>query len=125
MPKSISISLDHAYTSQGRTMTVGEALVWVIKNTNESDEEAGEEGGSAYDPGDLIVYAVNRMRALHKDGKRFRSGKLASRLYAPRLSKVEHAPRPLVQAVEAIDATEAKLATKHETTAHPRSEKKA
>lgn len=112
MAKSISISLDHTFTSKGRATTVAEALAWVEKNTGDTDEETGEETGPAYDPGDLIVYAVNRMRALHKDGKRYRAGKLASRLYAPRLDHVERAPRPLVQAVEAIDAAEEKLATK-------------
>jgi hypothetical protein len=109
MAKSITINLDHTYTSKGRTLSVAEALAWVEKVTSEVDEETGEETGPAYDAGDLIVYAVNRMRALHKDGKRYRSGKLAARLYAPRLDHVEHAPKPLVQAVEAIDAAEEKL----------------
>jgi hypothetical protein len=109
MPKTITISLDHTYTSKGRTMTVAEALAWVEKTTSEVDEETGEETGPAYEPGDLICYAVNRMRALHKDGKRYRSGKLATHLYAPRLENVEKAPKPLVQAVEVIDAAEEKL----------------
>lgn len=57
-------------------------------------------------------YAVRRKLALHKDTKRHAAGKLASRLYAPRVDMVEKVPRALVAAVESIDAVAEKLAEK-------------
>lgn len=110
MAKTISINTEHVYTSRGESETVAEALEWVNKHMTE-ETEVGER--PSYTPADLIVYAVRRLRALHKDGKRVASGKLASRLYAPRLDLVNtekvKIPAALKAAVESIDAAEAKL----------------
>lgn len=112
MAKTISINTEHVYTSRGETETVAEALAWVNKYMTEETED-GEGERPSYTPADLIVYAVRRLRALHKDGKRAASGKLASRLYAPRLDLVNtekvKIPAALKAAVESIDAAEAKL----------------
>jgi hypothetical protein len=104
-----TIDTTHKFTTgRGETETVAEALAWAMKHLNGEDEETGEET-VAYTPADLIVYAVRRLRALNKDGKRHASGKLASRLYAPRLDNVEKAPRGVVEAVATLDAIQEKL----------------
>lgn len=108
MAKHISINLDHAFTSRGESETVKEALAWVEKHVTSEDEEG--ESIPAFTPGDLLVYAVRRLRALHKDAKRYDAGRLASRLYAPRLDNVEHAPKALTVAVASIDAVSERLA---------------
>ena len=99
MAKTISIDPSHVYTSRGDSMTVREALAWVADNMTD------EEGAATYSPADLIVYGVRRLMALHKDGKRYGAGKLASRFYAPRLDNLSdkvRAPKPLVTAVAVI-----------------------
>lgn len=108
MAKSISISLAHVYTSRGEQESVEDALRWLDKNMSSTDEETGEET-IAYTPADLIVYAVRRLRALHKDGKRHGAGKLASRFYGPRVDKLEKVPAVLARAVEAVDEASDKL----------------
>lgn len=99
--KPLTIPLDHTFTSgRGETETVAAALAWLVANMPESD----------YTPGDLIVYAVRRLRALHSDGKRHASGALAERLYKPRLDNVEKAPRGVVEAVKALGEVQAAMA---------------
>ena len=115
MAKSISISTAHGYISKGETETVAKALAWVEKHMSDEDEETGETTGPAYTPGDLIVYAVRRLRALHKDGKRHAAGKLARRLYAPRLDNVEKAPKALAALVTSVHEAGEKLAPKKPT----------
>lgn len=106
MAKSITINTGHEYKGE----TVAEALAWVEKNTGGEDEE-GNDTGPAYSPADLIIYGVRRLRALHKDGKRHASGKLASTLYAPRLDALtKDAPRKLATLVETIHQVGEKLA---------------
>lgn len=98
--KNISISLDHTFESgRGETETVREALTWIAEHMSD------EEGNVPFTPADLIVYGVRRLRALHKDGKRYGSGKLAARLYSPRLDNLSDKVRPpkkLAAAVETI-----------------------
>jgi hypothetical protein len=110
MPKNIEINPSHKFTSgRGETETVAEALAWVEKHMSGED---GESDGPAYTPGDLIVYAVRRLRALHKDGKRHASGKLATRLYAPRIDALKEGtkvPKLLVEAVANLDTVQAAL----------------
>jgi hypothetical protein len=109
MAKSITIQSSHTFTTgRGETETVEQALAWVEKHMGGEDED-GESTGPSYTPADLIVYAVRRLRALHKDGKRFASGKLAARLYAPRLAEGMTVPKKLVEAVGSIDEVQEKL----------------
>lgn len=109
MAKSITINTSHEFTTgRGETETVADALAWVEKYMSGEDED-GESTGPAYTPADLIVYAVRRLRALHKDNKRHEKGVLASRLYAPRIDMVEKAPRGVVEAVATLDAIQDKL----------------
>jgi hypothetical protein len=89
MAKTISIDLSHVFTSgRGEEESVKDALRWLADHMSETDEESGEET-IPFTPADLIVYAVRRLRALHKDNKRYGSGKLANRYYAPRLDNVK------------------------------------
>lgn len=123
MSKTITIQTAHQFKSgRGETETVAEALEWIEKHMSTTDEETGEESIS-YTPADLIVYAVRRLRALHKDNKRHDAGKLATRLYAPRLDMIDpekaSVPKALREAVESIDAVQEKL---HPT---PKAEPKA
>jgi hypothetical protein len=105
MAKSISINLDHTFTSgRGEEETVRDALKWLEANMSTEDEDTGETL-VPFTPADLVVYAVRRLRALHKDGKRYDAGKLATRYYAPRLDNLSdkvRPPRKLVGAVETI-----------------------
>jgi hypothetical protein len=94
----LSIDTSHVFTSgRGETETVAAALAWASKHAPELE------------PADLIVYAVRRLRALSKDNARVDSGKLASRLYSPRLDNVTKVPRALVAAVESIGALAERL----------------
>ena len=54
-------------------------------------------------------YAVRRKMALRKDSKRHKAGKLAGRLYAPRLDNVARAPRNLAAIVQTIHEAGEKL----------------
>jgi hypothetical protein len=112
MAKTITINVEHAFQSRGDKETVREALAWLEKNMSGEDEETGEEAGPAYEPGDLIVYAVRRLRALHRDGRRHKAGKLAAHLYAPRLDNVQRAPKKLAALVETVHEVGEKLAPK-------------
>jgi hypothetical protein len=55
-------------------------------------------------------YAVRRKVALHKDAKRHAAGKLASRLYAPRLDNIAKAPGKLATLVSNVHEVAEKLA---------------
>lgn len=125
MSKTITIRTDHEYESKGRKTTVQEALDWIEKHTSDVDEETGEDSGPAYTPGDLICYAVNRMKALHKDGKRYKKGILAERRYAPRVDQVENKPRKLAALVEEVHATAPAKPKPEKRPAKPRKPKKA
>jgi hypothetical protein len=125
MAKSISISVEHEFVSgRGESETVREALAWLNSHMASEDEETGETT-VPFTPGDLIVYAVRRLRALHKDGKRYASGKIASRLYATRLDNVSDkvkVSKKLAGAVETIHevaAANGKPAPKKETKKAP------
>ncbi len=109
--KTIIIDPKHIFTSgRGESESVADALKWYEENM------ASEEGGALYSPADLIVYAVRRLRALHKDQARCARGKLASRLYSPRLDPVkdENIPKALTAAVDSIEAVKVALAPKVE-----------
>lgn len=84
--------------------SVRAALKWVEDHAGE-DEEGNVE---VPDVEWVIIYAVRRMVALHKDEKRYDSGKLAERRYAPRIDNVEKAPRKLHIAVEEVHSTQEK-----------------
>lgn len=105
MAKTLSIDLNHTFTSgRGESETVKDALHWINANMSTENEETGEET-IPFTPADLIVYAVRRLRALHKDGKRYSAGKLATRYYAPRLDNVKDGAkvaRKLVQGVTLV-----------------------
>lgn len=57
-----------------------------------------------------LDYAARRKMALAKDRTRYEKGKLATRLYRPRVENVEKVPKPLAQAVETIERAAEKLA---------------
>jgi hypothetical protein len=87
MAKNLSIPTSHTFTTgRGETETVEHALAWLASK------------GYELTPGDLLVYAVRRLRALSKDNARIGKGVLASRLYSPRLVG-EKVPKALVAAV--------------------------
>lgn len=100
MAKTISIDLSHEFVSgRGESETVKDALAWYASHM------ADEDGNVPMTAGDLLVYAVRRLRALHKDGNRHAAGKLASRFYAPRLDNLStkvKVPKALAGAVETI-----------------------
>jgi Na+-transporting methylmalonyl-CoA/oxaloacetate decarboxylase gamma subunit len=94
----LSIDTSHVFTSgRGEKETVAQALAWASKHAPELE------------PADLIVYAVRRLRALHKDVARVEKGVLASRLYSPRIDMLDKAPKGLVAAVESIGAVAERL----------------
>lgn len=123
MSKTVTIRTDHEYESKGKKITVGEALEWVEKHMVDESEDGEGEGTPKYSPGDLICYAVNRMKALHKDQRRYDKGVLAERRYAPRIDNVENKPRKLAGLVEEVHAT-APAKPKPEKAAKPRKARK-
>jgi hypothetical protein len=79
--KSVTIPLDHVYTSRAGEITVAQALAWVEKHATSEDEDGNV---STYTPGDLICYAVRRMMALASDNRRVARKVAPARIYTPR-----------------------------------------
>jgi hypothetical protein len=105
MAAKLSIDTAETYESRAGTVSVAQALAWVESHASE-DEDTGET--NALSPGQLICYAVRRMQALAKDGRRFNAGKAPSRIYTPRVD-VDGAARNAAEVKAGAEAAFAKL----------------
>ncbi len=121
MAQKITIDMNHTFVSgRGEEESVKDALAWYRDNFEDDD------GNVPYEPADLLVYAVRRLRALSKDNARHDAGKLARRFYSPRLDNVKdkaRVPRKLAQgatliheAAASAEKKESKPTTKKATT---------
>jgi outer membrane biosynthesis protein TonB len=121
--KTFELQLDEEYPFKKplhgtSPTTVREALKWIEGHSTEGEDGEVEVPSVEY----LLIYAVRRMVALHKDQKRHDSGKLADRRYAPRVDQLERKPPKLAALVEGVHSTQEK---KPEAKAAPKPAKKA